>query len=182
MLVLNRQPYLPGWSRAAHTRTQYPSWSPLVVSSGWSRSSRGCSPPGLPVSVSRSPWPPRRGQPLAERGVSSGRAPGEQRGSRSACCRQTQTHRASVEPSTLTGPLHPSSVLPANPSESSQISSGGAELEEVNASRVWRGEQCGGLFSEAAVSWESVPLMCPLVRGVEKRSCRPWNKLSPPSS
>lgn len=142
--------YLPDWSPAAHTRTQCPSWSPLVVSSRWSRSSRGCSPPGLPVSVSRSPWPPRRGQPLAERGGSTGGEQGENRGSRSACRRQTQTDRASVEPSTLTGPLHPSSVLPANPSESWQISSGRAGRSEsqpsVKRRAVWRIISWGGCF------------------------------------
>lgn len=66
--------YLPNWSPAAHTHTQYPSWSPLVVSLRWSRFSRGCCPPGLPVFASRSPWLPRRGQPLAQRGGSTGGA------------------------------------------------------------------------------------------------------------
>lgn len=47
--------YLLNWSRAAHTRIQYLFWSPLVVSSKWSKSSRGYCPPGLPVSSSRSP-------------------------------------------------------------------------------------------------------------------------------
>lgn len=54
--------YLPGWSPAARTRTPCPSWSPLALSSAWSRSSRDCCPLGPPASLSRSPCCLRRRQ------------------------------------------------------------------------------------------------------------------------
>lgn len=55
--------YLPGWSPAARTRTRCPFWSPLALSSAWSRSSRGCCPLGPPASLTRSPCCLRRRQP-----------------------------------------------------------------------------------------------------------------------
>lgn len=67
--------YLPNWNPAVHTHRRYPFWSPLVVSSMWSRFSRGCCPPDLPVSASRNPCSRRRGQPLKQR--STGEAPEE---------------------------------------------------------------------------------------------------------
>lgn len=64
--------YLPNWSPATHTRTLCLFWSPPAVSSRWSRFSRDCCPPGLPVSASRSPLPPKWGQAFAQCGGSTG--------------------------------------------------------------------------------------------------------------
>lgn len=44
-------PYLQGWSPAARTHTRCRFWSPLAVSSGWSKFCPGCCPQAPPVSV-----------------------------------------------------------------------------------------------------------------------------------
>lgn len=78
-----------------------------------------------------------------------------------------QTDWACFVPSTLTAPLHPSSVLPVNPRECAQISSGKAgtatapQCEETSSVRD---------YFIALASWRSVPLMWLQVRSVERRS------------